>query len=168
MGTKHGTGSVGTGAGTAETAGKGEDAGTRVDAGTGADARARADVPAPAAKRSRRAVLTVVLGAIATLVSAVATLMAAASARVTYYLPPPDGSTEAVERHDWLESVLALIPVSLLDGLLALAMTVLGIVALVRGRKSAPWQPVLAGLALVVALAVLVAVPFLHNGVGTH
>lgn len=156
MGTKHDTENAGTGASTAETA------------GTGADARARADEPALGRKRSRRAVLTVVLGAIATLVSAVATLIAATSARITYYLPPPAGSTEATEHHDWIGSVLALIPVSLLGALLALVMTVLGIVAVVRGREAASWQLVLAALALVLALAVLVAVPFLLNGIGTY
>ncbi|MGP5079495.1 hypothetical protein ACTXKZ_15720 [Brachybacterium alimentarium] len=78
------------------------------------------------------------------------------------------GSSQAVERHDWLESVLALIPVSLLSGLLALVMTVLGIVALVRGRKTAPWQLALAGLTLVIALAFCLAAPWLLTENGTY
>lgn len=137
-------------------------------AGTGAGTGARVDERAPGAHRSWRTMLTVGLGAIAALVSALAAVVASTSARVTYYLPPPDGSTEATEHHDWIESVLALIPVSLVAGLLALVATVLGIVALVRGREAAPWQLVLAGLALAIALAVFCAVPWLLNGIGTY
>ena len=162
MGTKNDAG------GTDADAGMGADVGMGTGAATDAGRQPRADRRAPGTKRPRRAVPTVVLGAIATLVSAVATLMAAASARITYYLPPPDGSTEATEHHDWIGSVLALIPVSLVAGLLALVTTVFGIGALAHRREVAPRQLVLAGLVLVLALAVLVAVPFLLNGIGTY
>lgn len=170
MGTKHDAAGTGTGTNTNvnRDAITGMHPGTVQGANKGSGRGARADEAAPGAKRSWRTVLTVVLGAIATLVAALATLIAAVSARVTYYLPPPDGSTEATEHHDWIGSVLALIPVSLLGGLLALVTTVLGIGALVRRREAAPWQLVLAGLALILALAVLVAVPFLMNGIGTY
>lgn len=165
MGTKHDAGGTDTDA----DAGRGSGMGT--EASTGREPRAdvpRAEVPVPGAKRSLRAVLTVVLGAIATLVSAFATLIAAASARITYYLPPPDGSTEATEHQDWIESVLALIPVTLLGGLLALVTTVLSFVALVRGREAASWRLALAALALVLVFAVLIAVPFLLSRAGTY
>ncbi|WP_193106785.1 hypothetical protein [Brachybacterium sp. FME24] len=94
--------------------------------------------------------------------------MASTSARVTYYLPPPDGSTEAVERHDWIESVLALIPVSLVAGLLALVATALAVAALVRRRTASPWLLVLACLALVIAFLVSLAVPWLASQVGVY
>ncbi|WP_444579230.1 hypothetical protein [Brachybacterium sp. 107] len=64
--------------------------------------------------------------------------------------------------------MLALIPVSLLGALLALVVTLLSIVALLRGREAAPWQLVLAGFALVLALAVCLAVPWLLTGRGTY
>lgn len=137
-------------------------------ANPGASRGARADERTPGTHRSWRTMLTVGLGGIAALVSALATLMATVSARATYYLPPPDGSSEAVERHDWIESVLALIPVSVLAGLLALVVSGLGITALVRRRETSPWLLALAGLALVIALAVLVAAPWLLSENGTY
>ncbi len=145
--------------------------GTRHDAsstGTGMGRGARADEGTPRSTRSRRTILTVGLGGLATLWSVLATLVASTSARVTYYLPPPDGSTEAVERHDWIESVLALIPVSLVAGLLALVATALAVAALVRRRTASPWLLVLACLALVIAFLVSLAVPWLASQVGVY
>ncbi|QNN82229.1 hypothetical protein H3H54_14185 [Brachybacterium sp. Z12] len=79
------------------------------------------------------AILAPVMGVVSGLWSALATLMVVTFASLTYYLPPPPGSTEATEHHDWSVPTLLLAPLSVVGMVLAVVACVVGVRGLVRG-----------------------------------
>ncbi|MDN5685887.1 MAG: hypothetical protein L0G94_04275, partial [Brachybacterium sp.] len=104
------------------------------------------------------AVVAVLLSAVGAAWSALLTALIVLTARVTYYLPPPEGATEATEHHDWNTPTLAFTAVSGLAFLLALAGLVLGGRGLLRRRGARARVLLLPGAAILLAtLAMLLA-----------
>lgn len=108
--------------------------------------------------RTSIAVVAVLLGVVGAAWSALLTVLIVLTARVTYYLPPPEGATGATEHHDWNTPTLAFTAVSGLAFLLALAGLALGMWGLLRRRGARARMLLLPGAAiLLAALALLLA-----------
>lgn len=98
------------------------------------------------------------LGAVGAAWSGLLTVLIVLTARVTYYLPPPQGATEATAHHDWNTPTLLFTPVCGVAILLALAGLALGGRGLVRRRGARARVLLLPGAAILLAtLALLLA-----------
>lgn len=115
---------------------------------------------AESSARSRRIVgiLTIALSAVASVWSVLVTIGIVSLARMTYYLPPPPGAEEAVQRHTWNTPTF----VALVFPAAALVLALTGLVLAARRIGTRGWVVLLPLAAITigsVGIALALAIP---------
>lgn len=103
-------------------------------------------------------ILTIVLGVVASVWSVLVTIGIVSLARMTYYLPPPPGASEAVQRHTWNTPTF----VALVFPAAGLVLALTGLVLAARHIGTRGWVVLLPLAAITIAslgVALALAIP---------